>query len=550
MKTYKIEEKLITFKFDYNPKIIEAIKKIEGRTYMPNIKAWMIPISLQNNHSIVNIINDFSFGEDNNVVEIKTDIPLIDFSSKIKELALALQPRKYQNFAIDYMLTQKRVINGDDMGLGKTLEAIFSCEIKGLFPVVVVTLSSVKYHWEKLWAKTNSRRIISVLDSSNKVNNFDAEVLIVNYDMLGKKIKHEDDKSKDKFLPKYNELFELNPKCVVFDEMHVLKSHKSIRSKLAKQLVKDVEYVFGLTGTMVMNRPVELISLLNIIGTFDSLFGNWKSFVYRYCKATQTRFGLDTSGASNLIELNKVLRANCYLRREKREVLTSLPEVQTTVLDFKISNLKEYKSVETDLIQYLQVNYSVMKAQSALIAEFLVLRNVLRQLSGKGKVKEVIEWLENFIEESEEKIIVFGIYRATLKELSTHFKCKVIDGDIQSIKKQQMVDDFKTNKDRILFGNMNALGVGTDGLQDSCSNIFILELPDRSGDLDQVISRVDRSGQLFRVNVWFGLSPETIDVDIWDMIESKRKATEAVNKGFEIKARSFDDMLIKKYLKR
>ena len=100
-----------------------------------------------------------------------------------------------------------------------------------------------------------------------------------------------------------------------------------------------------------------------------------------------------------------------------------------------------------------------------------------------------------------------------------------------------------------MFGNIQALGTGTDGLQEVCSDLWIVDLPERPGDIDQVIGRVDRSGAKRNIDVNFILSNQTIDLLLWESIESKRIVTNAVNRGIEGKVIDFNEMIIYKYLK-
>lgn len=548
--TYQLSKNNITFGFDYDPEIVAWIKTSfdkDNRSYLPSTKQWVIPVNIQNNHSIVRLIEKFNF-EESESKKVESDYQVDNYHHKIKDLNLQRQPRPYQNFAIDYNLTYKKVINGEDVGCGKTLETIFSCEVGNLFPVVVVTLSSVKYHWVGEWKATNPNRTISVLESSSKKNDFTTDVMIMSHNMLGKRIKSENEDEKDILLPKYPELFNMSLKCVIIDELHKQKNSKSIMSKMAVKLAKGKEYVFGLTGTPILNRPVEIVNPLIILQVFNQLFGSWKSFTYRYCDAYKDFYGfMNVKGASNTIELNQILRNNCYFRREKRDVLKDLPELQTTVLQVKISNRREYKKAEDNIVDYLAKNVSLIKSESAKMAEYLVMRMTLRKLVGIGKQKEVIAWLENFIEETNEKIVVFGTFKGTLQPLAKHFKCQLIDGSVNALKKAETIKDFQTNKDRILFGNSKALGTGTDGLQKACSKLLQIELSETPGEEDQLVGRIERSGVVSednKINFYKMLTKDTIDVPMFENVEMKREVTEAVNKGLTVKAKSFDGAVI------
>ena len=187
------------------------------------------------------------------------------------------------------------------------------------------------------------------------------------------------------------------------------------------KIVKKANKVYALSGTVVMNRPQELINILNIIGRFD-IFPNLKYFLFRYCNARMTRFGLDSTGASYTSELYEVIKHYCYFRKNKDEVLTELPEVIEQVIDSPITNTKEYKKAEDDLIAYLE-EFDIEAAERAKRAEHLVRIANLKKLSLKGKLKFIIQFLKDWKEADEElKVLVFGTLTEPLEQLYKEFK--------------------------------------------------------------------------------------------------------------------------------
>lgn len=101
----------------------------------------------------------------------------------------------------------------------------------------------------------------------------------------------------------------------VIDEIHLCKNPKSIRSKCVQKIVENAEKTIGLSGTAIMNRPQELINILRILGRFKEIFPDSLYYLYRYCAAKKTRFGLVCTGASCTMELNKIIRHYCYFRK-------------------------------------------------------------------------------------------------------------------------------------------------------------------------------------------------------------------------------------------
>ena len=540
MNYYYIQNNYIHFKFDFNTQLIQEIKNVDGRKWNPETKEWYVPNSLMNSSKIKAIIEKHNFVCDSSSTVFKeveivneTNKDLIEVrswvESRIKELNTKLTPRPYQIDGISFHILNKLVVNGSQMGLGKTAQALLAVECAELFPCLIICPACVKYNWAKEWNKWITGRTTSVIDG--KTGNWEVDVVCINYDMLGKK-------EGDKTVLKFEELASVGWKSIVVDESHRVKNSKSIRSQALVKIAKGCDNIYLLTGTPILNRPNELINQLNIIRRFKPLFGDWMSFVKKFCNAHKTPFGWDTSGASNLPELYSILKKNTYFRVETKDVLKSLPERQDTVLNFSINNKKKYKDAVCDLILYLKNNKSVEASERAESAQHLVMLMVLRQLSSVGKIKEVEEWLEDYLESTSRNILVFGTFKETLQHLSTKFKAKLIDGSTSSKKKQETIDKL-SRKDRILFGNIQSLGTGTDGLQHFFDDILILDLPDVPTLIEQAVARVHRDGVKGLVNVYFSVCEETIDKQIWEMLEEKREITEAVNSG-KSSSKTFD----------
>ena len=95
------------------------------------------------------------------------------------------------------------------------------------------------------------------------------------------------------------------------------------RTKAIMPLLKNAQHRILLTGTPALSRPAELFTQLQSICPKD--WPNFNAFAKRYCAAKMTHFGLDTSGSSNLRELNLLISGPVLIRRLKKDVLSQLP---------------------------------------------------------------------------------------------------------------------------------------------------------------------------------------------------------------------------------
>ncbi len=533
--------------FRYDERLVKEIKRFVGAGYNPENKEWYIPFTLPTVAPLQKWLHDNGFVEGMNyypskrVLEYQEPLAIItpeDVAIACKELGFKRMPRPYQCEGIAYMINHGNCINGDDCGLGKTGQTIATLELMDAFPALVITPASVKYNWKKEWEKWNPTRTVGVVGRKKKFdeNVWQNDVIIINYDILG-------ERGLDKPTAKFKELLKKRWASCVMDEIHFLKSEKALRTKMAKKIVKTVPHVWGLTGTLTQNKPADLIQPFTIIRRFEDIFGSTKEFKYRYCNAKMTVFGMDCSGFSNLEELHELLRMGGYIRRNKRDVLDELPPMVEQTIDVPISNTREYRKAENNLLEYLE-KIDINKVNSAVNAPHLVMIQTLKQLSIEGKLPFITTYIKEWLEANEgEQLLVFGVHRMPLQQLAEYFKAPLIQGGVSADKKQQIVNEFSNGGHRLLFANIQSAGTGTDGLQDNCSNLVYIELPDKSTELEQANARLERMGQRNSINITYLLSPDTIDADIKEMVADKGMITGLVNKGG-----NENELLTKKFL--
>lgn len=538
MRYWYREKDWVYIGFEYNRCFIDMMKKEFKAKYNIATKEWYFQIGLEDSFKLKSFLELNRF--ENRKVVLPCEIELKESSKAIDEdilrkmieyLDFPMKPRDYQIEGITYMINHGNCINGCECGTGKTMQSILYVEVLDLFPCLVICPSSVKSSWLKEWKQWNPNRTIHVIDSKDGENtDWKADVTIINYDYLYKR-----GKSKEEIKLRYSRNLSKKWGTVILDEIHLCKNPKSLRSRSVKEIVKKSTKVLALSGTLIMNRPQELINVLDILGRFKEIFPSLQYFLYRYCNAKKTRFGLDCSGASYTLELNSIISHYCYFRKSKRDVLAELPDVINQTVNCPITNKKEYKQAEDDLITYLE-GIDTEAAERALKAEHLVRISNLKRLSLEGKLNFIEQFLKDWTESNEDdKIIVFGTLKEPLKQLYQKFKdeSELVVGECSTEEKMNKVERWKKEK-QILFANTATLSTGVDGLQKVCSNMIFVEYPVGPTDLEQAISRLERMGQKNSINVYFLLSDETIDTRIGEIFKEKSEVINAVNKGTSI----------------
>ncbi|QIY82538.1 DEAD/DEAH box helicase [Chryseobacterium sp. NEB161] len=476
-------------------------------------------------------------------------MPNLDFNYPLQKGDL----RDYQKQGVARGLQLKKFINGDMPGLGKTLQSIatvYYAEKLGevTFPVLVLCPSALKINWLREFEMWTDKKAM-ILDDKVKSNWHRfwememADVFIVNYESLRKFfVKH---------YPKKDELktaadIEMDSridifKSVIIDEIHKLKNTASQRSKIALRVTRGKNYIIGLTGTPVVNKPVDLVAQLAIISRLKK-FGGVDGFKTRYCEGG--------SGASNLKELNYLLNQNCFFRREKHEVLKDLPAKVRQTITCEITNADEYSKIERDFKKYLQENdFSMAEVRKKLQSEVIVKITMLLQIAAKGKIEAAQDYIDEVLD-SGQKIVVFCKHKIVVDELCKIYPQAVkVTGSENETQKQNSVDMFQKNpKTNIIIESHKAAGVGLT--LTASSEVLFLELPWTFADLEQCEDRCHRMGQPNSVRCTALIGEGTLDNWLYnDVIMTKKQIADAVTGADDIVPVSMLDSVMNAFKK-
>lgn len=531
--------------FKYRPAIVDRVRQINGRKFDGARKVWTIPagsrIELERmiyqiqQFESINWVNGAQKKEEDVAYDIP-ELPELSIPHNLK-----IQPYPYQLKGIARGLELKRFMNCDEPGLGKTLQSIATINLADAFPCLVICPSSLKINWQREWEKFTDKKAMVLTDKVRDTWTFFYQtgmhqVFIVNYESLKKHFVQRIKKAegwtlRDVEFRNSIQLF----KSVIIDESHRCKSASTQQAKFCKGICTGKEWVIELTGTPVVNRPKDLIPQLAILNRMED-FGGYKSFVNRYCSGQRE--------ASNLKELNYNLWKNCMFRREKSLVLTDLPDKIRQVNTCEITNRKEYMDAERDLIMYLQKYKDAddEKISKALRGEVMVRINILRQISARGKVRDVIEFVKDF-RENGKKIILFCSLHEVVDQLKYYFPTAVsVTGRDSQDEKQRAIDAFQNNpKADIIICSIKAAGVGLT--LTASSNVAFVEFPWTYADCCQCEDRAHRIGQKDSVTCYYFLGRRTIDEKVYRIIQEKKNIANAVTGSTEDIEENIVDMV-------
>lgn len=409
----------------------------------------------------------------------------------------------FQKAGIEYALKRSSTLIADEMGLGKTVEAIGVINAdESIKQVLVICPASLKLNWRRELERWLVRMMPIQVVSATDTKLLPADILILNYDILHK---HAAALALRQF------------DLAIVDECHFAKNKKSRRSKQTYAAAKVARRSIWMTGTPIVNRPSELLPILEAIGgDVMARTGGGFKYLRRYCNGQQTKWGWDFSGAAHLDELQRILRETCMVRRLKRDVLTELPAKRRQVVEFSANGNAGVVAREAAAVAEHQERIEVLKAavkaakesdnQEGYAAAVEALRegervmfseiSRLRHETALAKIPEVLAHLETVIGEGESKVVLFAWHHDLIDQVAAALgdAAVVLTGDTPLVARQAAVDRFQTDPTcQVFIGSITAAGVGLT--LTASSHVIFAELDWVPGNMSQAEDRCHRIGQ-------------------------------------------------------
>jgi SWI/SNF-related matrix-associated actin-dependent regulator 1 of chromatin subfamily A len=573
----------------YDEALIDQIKRLPQRRFIdetkhdPNgSKYWVVPIHLDTLEAVTSFAVENGYDIPPNV-ERAIETAMTDFTERLMlshaadgdfeiDLPAGLELYPFQRIGVQFALKAGNTLVADEMGLGKTVQALSYLRVTGRFPAVIVCPASLKRNWQREFKKWLPGKTVAVLDGKvvaplkwfDQSPAFDA--VILNYDILAKWLPYLvdylggklqfDDRNPPRQIP-----FDGGSGVLILDECHKVKNPKAQRTHNVEKLVKacgGVNRLF-LSGTPVVNRPMEFWTLISLLG-YDRQMGGRAEYERRY-----------KDGYIRALEELNTRSRQFMVRRTKKQVLTELPDKQRTIVPLDITNRSEYEKAERDIAAYFAqkkadealalddlVSIQIEALQMGLVgndglawvqeemkrrhrdvydARYSIAKNNeqllrwegLKQLAVRGKMPAVYDWLDDFLE-SGQPIVVFGTHTQIIKDIAARYDAPYVIGALSSDERDRNVQRFLTDDNcRMIVGNINAMGEGLTLVK--ASDVAFVEMGWSPKDHDQAEDRCHRIGQKDSVMVWTLAAEDTIDFEIAELIEHKRQVVNAMTDG-------------------
>lgn len=306
----------------------------------------------------------------------------------------------------------------------------------------------------------------------------------------------------------YSDLLKFEAEILICDESHRLKASTAKRTKAAIKLAKKIKLTYLLTGTPVLNSPMDLFSQFLIMDK-GLTFGE-KFFLFRAKYFINENWDKPYLSFPNwqikpgAIEDINALVAKHSVRVKKEECLDLPPLVrQTLFVEMESEQARCYRQMEKDFITY--INDKACVAQLALtkalrlqqiVSGFLVLEDKSVKHFENNRIKALEDLLLDLT--PTHKVIIWAVFKENYKairEICEKNKIKYVEchGETKEKDKLTVADKFNSDQGtKVFIGHPISGGVG---LNLTSSDISIYYSRDFSLEADlQSESRNHRGG--------------------------------------------------------
>ena len=515
--------------FDYKPEIVEVIKSAGDGIYYKDSKVWELPLNklsyLIDNLTMIDSINlDFLPESESEKLNLSIDY-------KVK-------PFDHQLEAIKWLINTKNGLLLDVPGLGKTLDVIYAAEeLKAQCNIehclIICGINTLKQNWKKEIKKFSTLDCVIIGERINKKGNITYDSISARAEQLYQKINEffiivNVETLRDSTVIEAIRNSKNNFDMIVVDEIHKLKgATTSIQSKNTLKLAKIGKYHFGLTGTLLVNNPLDCFIPLKFIGYERSTYTNFKNF---YCVIEQ-KFGHQSISGFKNIDVLKNEISECSLRRSK-DLLNLPPKIIIPeFLELPESQQKFYSELQSGIVNEAdRVNIK----NTSLLGMITRLRQATTcpsVLSSKEITNVKIERALDLIEEitpNGDKVIIFSVFKEPLYQLKKLLpEALLCTGDQTDEEISNNINKFQNDDNyKVILCTTSKMGTGIT-LTAANYEIF-LDTPWTYAEFEQSVDRAYRIGTTKNVIIYDLIAKDTIDERVYQLINTKKDISDYI----------------------
>lgn len=402
----------------------------------------------------------------------------------------------YQLEGAGFACFREAAIIADEMGLGKTKQAIASAFMKmKLFQfkrTLVICPVSLKAQWANEIDSFRKGQVALVdgnpLQRNKVYSEFSQPFLVAGYETV---------------VRDFDAINQLQFDYIILDEAQRIRDYESKTATSIKRLQR--KHALVITGTPIENRLVDIYSIVDFLD--KKLLAPLWEFSYKYCYF-ESHSSNKVTGYHNLEGLRERL-AHVMIRRERRQVLQQLPQVQeydVPVELFPEQYLQQY-DLAAQLQDILQKSYLTPFDHQRiyqLIHKMRMVANSTFLLDNASNLSRKMDELEHILLDKlnlrarKHKVVIFSEWKKMASIIAFALRRKgmhvvELNGDVPSSKRAELIDDFEKKPNTKIFVTT---GTGSVGLNLQMADTVInFEIPHSQSEKSQRTGRIARLGQ-------------------------------------------------------
>lgn len=415
-------------------------------------------------------------------------------------------------------------------GTGKTITSLFRFKQNPTEKLLIVCPKKVVTQWED---------VINQFDPSLKVMQFgksstakkknvqiydyysDSDVIIVNFEIMAK-------------LPSLLRVID-NNWTIIVDESHKIKELGTRKSPVkVTKAVLDIgiltPYKIILTATPTQKSfggYIDYYTQLRFLGYMNMQL---KDFKAHHCVEKDLVLPGRPYPIKQIIGYRNVNEIEEILMKVARRYVPKFGDFEPQHTKVKIDRAPKYAKTSREMVyeDIILDNVSAKRVALKTLASGVI--------AGYDTFKErfmyedntlKIDWLEEFLSDTDEVVAVFYQYNVELA---------ILEKLMKKLKKSYVIINGKT-KDKyrelqkdydVVLGQYQAAAESLDGLQHKSHIMVFYSMPESSLLYKQAIGRIDRVGQEKVPMYYYLVMDKTIDSDIYNMIEKKIEFSEEI----------------------
>lgn len=514
--------------FEYDPKKVELVKSAENAIYHKDTHEWELPLS-----KLAYLIDSLTYLDD---IELNL-MSATNEEGLVSTITHKITPYDYQQEGVEWLINTKSGLLTDEPGLGKTIQVIYAAE--ELYEqkhidhcLIICGINNLKQNWKKeiekfstlgcrvIGERINSKGKInyaSVKERAEELYNYIEEFfVIINIESL-----------RDSLVLDAIRDSENNFDMIVVDEIHKCGPTSSQGKNLLK-LAKVGDYHYGLTGTLLVNSPLDAYAPLKFIGEEKASFSTFKQY---YCNFEQKFGHFQITGYKNIDILRNEIN-ECSLRRAKKDLLHLPPKIIVPeYIEMNTNQSKFYSDLQAGVIAEAdRVNIKVTSLLGLItrLRQAATCPSVLSStITESAKVDRAVS-LVNEIASNGDKIVIFSTFKEPLYKLYDMLKDYnplMCTGDQSEEEVSNNIDVFQQGlENKVMLCTTSKMGVGVT-LTAANYEIF-LDAPWTYAEFEQCCDRCYRIGTNKTVTIYNLIAKDTIDERIQYLLDTKKGISE------------------------